>query len=357
MVLRNIYQPKEALQMKFIGMDAHSKTCFFVVLNQQGKKVRTQRVDTSKTTILEFVRSIKGPKALVFEEGVMSQWLFLLLKGEVDSLVVCQPQEHNGPKNDEIDATEIADLLRVGRLKTVFHADSEYMNLRTLVSGYDDLMGVLTREKNRYKALFRHVAIRTDSAKFYKDKELLNKLPTDTQHYVACTLFEQLELLEEQKRGYEERFAANAKKFKEMNLLMSIPGIGPIRANQLVAIMVTPHRFEDKYHLYSYAKLTKHNRESDGRQYGKSRANGQPILKSIFKSAVLGATKSGTSFRRKYESMRAKGSDDRAARGAVSRMIAATVLAIWKSGKKYNDKYKEVAQRRNRKRKTEVENL
>ena len=163
-------------------------------------------------------------------------------------------------------------------------------------------------------------------------------------------MFEQIDLLEEQRRGYEERFAANVERYKEMKLLTSIPGIGPIRANQLVAIMVTPHRFEDKYHLNSYAKLTKHPRESDGKKYGMKRANGRPMLKSIFKSAVLGAMKSDTSFRRKYESMRAQGADDCAAKGAVARMIAATVLAIWKSGKKYNDKYKEVAHKRNQKK-------
>ena len=350
MVFANKYQPKEALQMKFIGMDAHSKTCFFVVMNKSGKVMRTQRVNTSESNILDFVRSVKRPKSLVFEEGVMSHWLYLLLKEEVDDLMVCQPREHDGPKTDEIDARENADLYRVGRLKAVYHADNEYMNLRALVSGYDDLLGVITREKNRYKALYRHVAIPTEGAKFYKDQELLKKLPTDAQHYVACTLFEQIDLLEEQRRGYEERFAANVERYKEMKLLTSIPGIGPIRANQLVAIMVTPHRFEDKYHLNSYAKLTKHPRESDGKKYGMKRANGRPMLKSIFKSAVLGAMKSDTSFRRKYESMRAQGADDCAAKGAVARMIAATVLAIWKSGKKYNDKYKEVAHKRNQKK-------
>ena len=335
--------------MRYIGMDAHSKTCFFVVLNKDGKTCDKRRVETSEKTILEYVRSIKGPKALVFEEGVMSQWLYLLLKDDVDELVVCQPQEHMGPKNDEIDAREIADLLRVGRLKRIFHADNELMNLRTLVSGHQDLLGLITQEKNRLKALFRHVAIPTDATKFFEDPNIVVKLPTDTQKYVAYTLFKQIDMLEEQRRGYEERFLANAKRFKEIKLLMSIPGIGVIRANQLAAIMVTPHRFADKYHLFSYAKLTKHNRESDGRQYGKSRANGQPLLKAIFKSSVISATKSNTSFRRKYESMKANGADEPAARGAVSRMVAAVVLAVWKSGVKYNDKYKEVAKRRNRK--------
>ncbi len=112
---------------------------------------------------------------------------------------------------------------------------------------------------------------------------------------------------------------------------------------------MSPFRFSDKYHLFSYSKLTKHNRESDGKQYGKKPSNGRPLLKSIFKSAVLSAMKSDTAFRRKYDEMRAAGADDRAARNAVAKKIAATVLAVWKTGKKYNDKHKEVTRRRNQK--------
>jgi hypothetical protein len=98
-------------------MDAHSKTCFFVVMNKRGKVVAKKRIETDESNILRFVRSVKGPKKLAYEEGVLSQWLYLLLNNEVDELVVCQPSEHKGPKTDEIDAGEIADLLRVGRLK------------------------------------------------------------------------------------------------------------------------------------------------------------------------------------------------------------------------------------------------
>ena len=51
------------------------------------------------------------------------------------------------------------------------------------------------------------------------------------------------------------------------------------------------------------------------------------------KGTVLGAIKSNTAFKRKYDEMRAAGSDDRAARNAVAKKIAATVLAVWKTGK------------------------
>ena len=112
-------------------------------------------------------------------------------------------------------------------------------------------------------------------------------------------------------------------------------------------MLVTPYRFPKKYNLFAYAILTKHNRMSDGKLYGKQRAHGRTALKNVFKSAALSATKSNTAFRRKYDELRAAGKDDRAARNAVAKMIAATVLGVWKSGKKYNDKHWEVTRRRN----------
>jgi hypothetical protein len=95
--------------------------------------------------------------------------------------------------------------------------------------------------------------------------------------------------------------------------------------------------------------LTKHDQESGGKKYGKKKAHGQVMLKTIFRSAVQSAMGSNTMYKRKYEAMLALGKSKKAARGAVARHIAATVLGVWKSGKKYDDKHKEVTQRRNRK--------
>ena len=93
--------------------------------------------------------------------------------------------------------------------------------------------------------------------------------------------------------------------------------------------------------------LTKHPQISGGKEYGKKRAHGQTVLKQVFKSAALGSIKSDTAFRRKYDAMRIAGKDDRAARNTVAKKIAATVLGVWKSGKKYNDKHTEVTRRLN----------
>jgi transposase len=340
---------KGTLQMKYIGLDAHSKRCFFAVINGRGKAVTSQYVKTTDSELLRFVRSIKGRKALVFEEGVVSQWLYLLLKDEVDALVVCQPLKRNGgPKTDKIDAFELADLLRVNRLKSVFHADSELFKIRTLISGYDDVVGSLTRAKNRYKALYRQVAIQSSGTRIFTDETMIGLLPTESQRLVALMLFEQIAVLERQKAAFRNEFEANARRYKPIRLMMSIPGIGAVRANQIVGIMVTPHRFANKYKLYSYAMLTKHSQTSDGKDYGKKKPRGQAILKNVFSNCAVSAVRSQNAFRRKYDEKRSWGSKDHTARVAVAQKYAATVLGVWKSGKKYDDNYTEERRRNSR---------
>ena len=109
----------------YIGLDAHSKNSFFVVMDSRGKIRRRVKVPTTEATLLEVVRSLDGSKALAPEETGVSQWVYLLLKDEVTELVVCDPAanpKNNGAKTDFIDAAELAHLLRVGRLKPVFHS-------------------------------------------------------------------------------------------------------------------------------------------------------------------------------------------------------------------------------------------
>jgi transposase len=330
-----------------IGLDAHSKNSTFAVMDRRGRLVQRATVVTNETELLGFVRSVMGTKALTFEETMLSQWLYVLLKEEVDKLVVCDPKPNKriGAKTDKIDALELADLLRVGRLKPVFHTCDERAELRTLVSGYYDLVQEIVRAKNRYSALYRQSAIRIGGPKVYADPGMVKALPTRTQRFVAKPLLEQIELLERHKTVYKERFEQNLTRFREMRLIKGIPGFGPIFANQVVGIVVSPWRFATKYKFFSYAMLVKHRQLSDGVAYGNRRAFGNIQLKSIFKMAAKSVFNSDNAFGRKYKRMLSEGYTEKAARNAVARALAATVLGVWKSGKKYNDHHREVGPR------------
>ncbi len=72
----------------YIGMDAHSKTCMFVVVNSSGQEIKTARVNTSEPEIIRFLGSLRGKKYLTFEECHMSRWLHVVTKDEVDERTI-----------------------------------------------------------------------------------------------------------------------------------------------------------------------------------------------------------------------------------------------------------------------------
>ena len=140
----------------YIGMDVHSKTCMFVVVNSSGKEIATTRVNTSETEIVKFIRALRGKKTLTFEESQMSRWLHVIVKDEVDELLVCNPcfiPKRNGPKNDYQDALHLVQQLRGGFLTPVFHEDSFLYDLRKVVASYENIVRDRISAKCRYKAL------------------------------------------------------------------------------------------------------------------------------------------------------------------------------------------------------------
>jgi transposase len=218
------------------------------------------------------------------------------------------------------------------------------MKLRTLISGYEDLVQELTRTKNRYKAIFRKSAINLQGSGAYQNPGPITQLPCQQQKYVAKRLYQQMQLLIEQKKEYEARFRSNARKHKPVRLIMTIPGFGATLSNQVVGIVVSPYRFSNKGKFFAYAMLVKHTQVSDGHVYGNRKTNGRRQLKAVFRIATTAVLRTDCAFRRKYDEMRLKGASDSAAKQAVSRALAATVLGVWKSGKKYNDSHRELMQ-------------
>jgi hypothetical protein len=72
----------------YIGLDAHKSTCTAVVVKENGEQVLRETFDTTEANLLRFLRKIEGKKYLTFEEIYLSQWLYLILKPEVDHLMV-----------------------------------------------------------------------------------------------------------------------------------------------------------------------------------------------------------------------------------------------------------------------------
>src|SRR5512140_2088768 len=78
---------------------------------------------------------------------------------QVEEVVVCNPRRNallkEGSKSDKVDARKLADLLRTGMLRPVYHGENGLRTLRELGRSYQTISKDLTRVMNRLKALYR----------------------------------------------------------------------------------------------------------------------------------------------------------------------------------------------------------
>ncbi len=328
----------------FIGLDAHSSTSTFAVLDQNGQCVLRKTVDTSEKNLWQTIEQINGERHLTFEESTISQWLYLSLREKVDNLLVCNPTyvaKKQGAKTDFRDALHLAEELRTGHLKAVFHDSSHWSQLRTSVSGYLDIVQEIVRFKNRLKSVFRAEAIKTDESNFYKNKERVQELSHDSAKFVAENLFRQIDFLELEKIKYLDWFTKNKTKYRPIRNLMSIPGISLIRANIITAIVCQPARFKTKHHFWGYCMLVRHIQISAGKIYGNKRVHGRRELRDIFIGAAENAMRSDSNLRDYYDALRAKGTNHKDAKVALARKLAGITLSLLKNNDTFNNDYQE----------------
>ncbi|MFC2149137.1 IS110 family transposase [Candidatus Auribacterota bacterium] len=327
--------------MKYIGMDAHSSTCTFSVMDKDGVELDNRTIETNGRLLIKYTRRIEGTKKLAFEECELSNWLYTLLKNEVDDLIVCNPvanTRYKEAKNDKLDARQLANLLRGGFMKAVYHDGSARERFRSLMSGYQDLIEEAIRLKCRYKSLFRKEGIRANGGTLYSDESLLDNFKRSDFKFIGERTYLMLEKMEEERQKYVEEIRKENKKFKEIKVLKTLPGIGDIQAAKIVSQVIDPKRFKSKYKYNAYCGLAKHQKKSGGKDYGSTKIHGNRILKCVYKMAGHSALKGTSGLRKYYDQKRSEGISHYNAYNAVCRMIAAMSLSVWKNNKIYDDK-------------------
>ena len=146
-------------EVKYIGMDVHKEAIVIAVLNGSGKLVMETIVETKASNILEFLHGLRGELHVTWEEGTWAAWLYDVLQPQVQEVVVCNPRRNallkEGSKSDKVDARKLADLLRTGMLRPVYHGENGLRTLRELARSYQTIGKDLIRVMNRLKALYR----------------------------------------------------------------------------------------------------------------------------------------------------------------------------------------------------------
>jgi len=338
--------------IKYIGMDVHKEAIVIAVLNDS-QLVMESIVETKASSILQFVHGLRGELHVTWEEGAWAAWLYDLLKPHVHEVLVCDPRRNallkEGNKSDKVDARKLADLLRTGMLRGVYHGEHGLRTLRELGRSYQTLSQDLNRVMNRVKALYRSWGIACAETQVYAPRyreEWLGKIEHAGVRRRADLLYQQLDGLQALRRTLRPELLAESRKHKAAKLLRQIPCFGPIRVARLIALMQTPHRFRSKRQLWTYSGLGIETRDSAQYRYVRGQLqrrkkpqqirglnqNHNHYLKDIFKGAALMASITAGPFRDFYQGQLAKGRTPAIARLTLARKIAAITLIVWKKG-------------------------
>src|SRR5258707_706513 len=247
---------------KYIGLDVHKESISIALLNFSGKVGMECVIETKASTLLQFIHGLGGDVHLTFEEGTWAGWLYDLLKPHVTERVVCNPRKNallkEGSKSDRIDAHKLAELLYMSKLSSVYHGGHGLRMLKELSRSYLAITKDLGRVMNRLKALYRGWAIPCAGTQVYAPhyrSEWLSKIHEAGVRRRAELYYQQIDPLRLGGQQTREKLFARGREDPDTKMLRQIPGIGPLRAAHLVAVMQAPHRFGTKRQLWNYSGL------------------------------------------------------------------------------------------------------
>lgn len=341
---------------RYIGLDVHCASSTAAVVNKRGKRVCSEVLQTNGEALVQFVKRQVRPVEVCLEEGVQSGWLVEVLSPHVANVVVTTVSRRRGSKSDADDALQLARRLAAGDIeRPVYKSVGAYAQLRQLVKAHRFVTQDTVRMQNRIKAIYRSrgVTVAGDSVYRATQREMwLAQLPLHARQ-TATLLYTAYDALRATRDDALEAVAHECGKHPIFAVLTSCPGIGTLRAAQLMAIVVTPHRFRKRQQFWAYCGLGVVMRSSSDwvqqpngswmrapvQQTRGLNRNHNHLLKHVFKGAATTviSARSDNAFRTAYARLLEGGTKPNLAKLTIARKIAATLLAMWKRNEEYDE--------------------
>jgi transposase len=255
----------------FVGMDTHQKS-WNITLYYEQDYLRNFTQPPSVDSLVKLLRR-DYPRANFicgYESGLFGFWIQRQLESAgisckvLHSADIPQSGKHKTVKRDSIDSKSIAQALAAGLIKPIHVPSIETEQDRNLIRYRDRLQKDITRCKNRIRGLLFQYGIdlterysKSWSKNFVKwllEIEQINGSARIALNY----MIEQLQLLKGSllKVNRNVRLLQASEKYKQsMQLLMSIPGIGPLTAITLITELENIRRFSSFLQLNSFVGL------------------------------------------------------------------------------------------------------
>lgn len=315
----------------FIAIDWSTDGCGFATMKSNQGAPRKRLIRARIRVLREELIKLPGKCILAIEETTSTHWLFCELRDCVDEILICDPYRNHllkeGPKTDKIDAGKLCLLLRSGMLKPVYHTGDALFELRKVSSTYHQMVQSTTRLKNQRAAFLR-------SFGQPKRGSLPQKARNPLMSFIAEQQATQIDAMKPIKYNYLQKFRELSKQHPVIRRMQQVSGIGQIWAVTIYGIVIEANRFKSKYKYWSYCGLASDIRQS-GKQLSWRKTRYNHLLKNVYKSAAIAATRGKNDIREYYDHLLRMGYSTEKARNAAARYIAKVTWAMMKNNSNY----------------------
>jgi transposase len=276
-------------------MDLHRRRSVLVRMTEDGRKLETARIDNSPAALRTVLaRAGKNPRVVV-EATYGWYWAADTLEAAGAEVHLAHPLgvkafTYRRVKNDVRDATDLADLLRMGRLAEAWIAPPQVRELRELTRYRIKLVRLRSSAKDQVHAVLAKLGIPVPCSDLFGafGSAWLDGLPLPQPYAGKVASLRHLTgWLAGEIGMLDEVIADFLGDWPPYQAVLRLPGIGPVLAAVVIAEIGDISRFPSPGHLCSWAGLTPRHRESDVKvARGHITKQGSPILRWAMTEAI-----------------------------------------------------------------------
>ena len=264
--------------MKILALDLGKSKTVSCLLDSKTAGHRYETVKSTPFSIHQLFERTQ-PERIVFETSSMAGWVHDIAATFDVSIQVANPNHESWrwrntkSKTDRKDALKLAKLSAVGQLPTVYMPSPAVRQWRALIKYRQKLIGRRTAIKNNIRCILDRQGLTMKSGTGGWTSEglaYLHKLARPMADVELDELWrgqlqlelEQLLAMEQQMGSVQQKLDIIGKANHRVQLLRTIPGVGPRLAEALVAAIDDPHRFASRKEISSYFGLVPKQYES-----------------------------------------------------------------------------------------------
>jgi transposase len=256
---------------QFVGIDLHRRRSVLVRMTETGERLETVRISNDPEYLRQVMARAGEAPEVVLEAAYGWYWAADTLAELGARVHLAHPLgvkmfSYRRVKNDELDAADLADLLRMGRLPEAWIAPPATRELRGWVRYRAKLVALRSSLKCQVHAVLAGAGIQVPISDLFGPggQHLLTTtaLSVESRRRVdsALRLIAHLDVEIEQ---FGKLVTGRLRKHPGYLAIQQIPGVGPLLAAVFVAEIGDIARFPGPAQLASWAGLTPKHHESD----------------------------------------------------------------------------------------------